>query len=869
MDIASKVGVQFVAETSQFETGLARMRKSTKDGVTGIQSDVAGINTSMSSLTATMSKLAIAFVSFETIKHIGTTFIETARKIDELVDSAEKVGASANQFSILSIAAKKNGTDLEAVRKGYIALQKASDAAAGGNKDTVKSFNDLGISYREFAKLKPDERFMSIADALKSVNDENERTTLGVALLGKSYNELRPMLAGGSTGLKGYAATPGVISNADAKKIEQLYKNFEGIGNILAGEIQKSLIEMAPILTKMVEFTKMLIENWKVITVLVAAAFAPSIVEKFTFQVIRLYDYIKAMLVAARLNNYMQFAVTARGPMDPSGLGRQLTQFQSTVFTVSDKISAKLEWLWTSVGAFFARITTLVAASGISLTATIAIAFGGFLAAYGVFLLGFKKLFDGFAWLADRSGETGKQAAKDAREWSYQFGKAYDDMVEFIPKKVIKDTSGPSEELEKEAQRIKKALANMKTSLTPMAKFVTGDEYLKDMWKDIGANAIKESDAYKTAMDSFAQATIDAIRLPSEVAQDEIEKLNNSVLFGSATLEDTQKRIDDILKKVREPVMDYLATPYEQAQKKIEEAMNNEEISFEEFIAYQKKVGEELVRSAVDYISTPIEIADRKIKELTNNIGKGLSPEQLAASIAKIRKESIASLADSVATPQEKYDEQLRKIRESSGPGGLSTSQVDKLNTKAQTDMWKEMAGTMAILAEQTNNFADGMSRAIVEGTSLGDVFKKMMADIAMMIVRYVILASIMAMVGLLDWSAGAKFSKGLASMTGFKAIGTKANGGRVEAGMPTRVNELGQEIFIPQTSGVIIPHNQIGGLGGTSVQQVFNVSAGVAQSVRAEMAQYLPIFKAQTMAGIMDASQRGGQFPKAIRGAA
>ena len=40
----------------------------------------------------------------------------------------------------------------------------------------------------------------------------------------------------------------------------------------------------------------------------------------------------------------------------------------------------------------------------------------------------------------------------------------------------------------------------------------------------------------------------------------------------------------------------------------------------------------------------------------------------------------------------------------------------------------------------------------------------------------------------------------------------TKSSGGRVNAGMPVSVGEAGREIFIPQSSGTIVPNNQTGG---------------------------------------------------------
>ena len=64
-----------------------------------------------------------------------------------------------------------------------------------------------------------------------------------------------------------------------------------------------------------------------------------------------------------------------------------------------------------------------------------------------------------------------------------------------------------------------------------------------------------------------------------------------------------------------------------------------------------------------------------------------------------------------------------------------------------------------------------------------------------------------------------------------------KAIGGPVQAGIPVQVNELGQEIFIPDTNGTIIPHNQLGNSGGGQTVNVYlNYSPSISLSDRTEV---------------------------------
>lgn len=94
-----------------------------------------------------------------------------------------------------------------------------------------------------------------------------------------------------------------------------------------------------------------------------------------------------------------------------------------------------------------------------------------------------------------------------------------------------------------------------------------------------------------------------------------------------------------------------------------------------------------------------------------------------------------------------------------------------------------------------------------------------------------------------------------------------KAGGGDIDR--PTLVGERGPELFVPHSAGTILNNhntkNALGGGGGTAVYQTINVSAGVSQTVRAEMMSLLPRFKQDTMAAVVDAKRRGGSFGQAF----
>lgn len=146
----------------------------------------------------------------------------------------------------------------------------------------------------------------------------------------------------------------------------------------------------------------------------------------------------------------------------------------------------------------------------------------------------------------------------------------------------------------------------------------------------------------------------------------------------------------------------------------------------------------------------------------------------------------------------------------------------------------------------------DGTTDAIasmIEGTkSAKDAFKSMASSIVQDLLRMQIQKSITGPL--------------------FEAIGLalpgKAIGGSVQAGQPYMVGERGPEMFVPNQSGSIVP-NDAGGGEGVTVNQTINVSTGVQQTVRTEIANLMPQIANASKNAVLDARRRGGSFATAF----
>ena len=159
------------------------------------------------------------------------------------------------------------------------------------------------------------------------------------------------------------------------------------------------------------------------------------------------------------------------------------------------------------------------------------------------------------------------------------------------------------------------------------------------------------------------------------------------------------------------------------------------------------------------------------------------------------------------------------------------------------------------------DSLTDGLAAA-VEGTkslkdAFGDMARGIIQDLTKMLIKYYLIQPLFnAITGAFPAPGGA------ASPAPGKAIG-----GSVQGGKAYMVGERGPEMFVPSRTGSIISNDEMGG-GKVIVQQSINVTTGVQQTVRAEIANLMPQIQAAAKSAVAEARMRGGNYSRALVGA-
>jgi hypothetical protein len=130
--------------------------------------------------------------------------LNTAKVGDEFQKMSQRTGVAVRSLSELAHVAEMSGTSIETVEKSLLGLQKTAVSAAGGGASAEAAFEKLGVqtTMLDGSFKSTEQLFLEVAEALKKVENETQRTVLAQEIFGKSGSQLLPIIAEGAEGIK-------------------------------------------------------------------------------------------------------------------------------------------------------------------------------------------------------------------------------------------------------------------------------------------------------------------------------------------------------------------------------------------------------------------------------------------------------------------------------------------------------------------------------------------------------------------------------------------------------------------------------------------------------------------------------------------
>lgn len=183
----------FAALTIDLNAQLAKFEQDMKRASTQLDSfgskasaAAAGLKTAFGVLTAGIGVTGLAAFAKQGID-----------AADALNDLSARVGVSVKDLASFKLAAQLADTSLENVGAGIARLSRSIGEAERGNRTVAESLAELGVTARD-----PKEAFLQLADGVERIADPVRRATLLNSVLGKSYQELLPLLSQGGDELR-------------------------------------------------------------------------------------------------------------------------------------------------------------------------------------------------------------------------------------------------------------------------------------------------------------------------------------------------------------------------------------------------------------------------------------------------------------------------------------------------------------------------------------------------------------------------------------------------------------------------------------------------------------------------------------------
>lgn len=225
VDLNAKIA-NFETELKKATSSMDRFEKKTSAASSAIKASFGAIGAAVS---------VGALVSF------AQSGIDAA---DAMNDLSIKLGISVKDLASFKLAAEQSGTSLEGVGNGIARLSKAIGQAESGNQGMADALSRLGITARD-----PKEAFFQLADATEKITDPTKRAALLSEVLGKSYQDLVPLLSQGGEALRQSAKDSETFSDAMARlapNADQLNDQLALLKNNMAGVSASILSKIVP-----------------------------------------------------------------------------------------------------------------------------------------------------------------------------------------------------------------------------------------------------------------------------------------------------------------------------------------------------------------------------------------------------------------------------------------------------------------------------------------------------------------------------------------------------------------------------------------------------------------------------------------------
>ena len=267
--MSNAVDIALRLENEKLAKDLARAERDFAKLKGKVSKDAEGMGAAFSSAIGKMAVPAAVIAGFV---QLGQMVIQTSKEIADLNDKATSLGISFQALQKLEFAAIMSGTDIDRVTAAIAKMQTALGNAAEKGEYVDNVFSRIGLSLEELMQLTPDQQFASVADAISRIENPAERASASMAIFGRGFKDIVPLLEGGKEGLREFekqAEQMGVMLDGDTRqrmarfddsvevlKLQLRAAKAEGFGplvDFLNNEFAKAMDSSVPLMQRIID----------------------------------------------------------------------------------------------------------------------------------------------------------------------------------------------------------------------------------------------------------------------------------------------------------------------------------------------------------------------------------------------------------------------------------------------------------------------------------------------------------------------------------------------------------------------------------------------------------------------------------------
>jgi hypothetical protein len=246
MATISTLAVNLIARTSVFEKKMRTSRKTVKS-----------FKATAASATMGLARMARGLLLAAGVGGMGFLIKRTMQTIDATGKLSDRLGIATEDLIGLRHAAGLAGVSVEQLDKSLEIFVRRMGEVKSGSGEAKKGLEALNLQAEELITKSPSESLQIIADKIRMLGTQAEKSAAAYFLFGRSGANLLNLFEEGAEGIRramqeverfGMA-----YSRIDAARVEEAINAMARMRGILTGVVQVLTIELAPIIETITE----------------------------------------------------------------------------------------------------------------------------------------------------------------------------------------------------------------------------------------------------------------------------------------------------------------------------------------------------------------------------------------------------------------------------------------------------------------------------------------------------------------------------------------------------------------------------------------------------------------------------------------